>query len=106
MEFINKHIYDNLTSRRNDNSELIVAEIEDEALLGLDILMKGKGGPADIKLTEGLILLDGIAIPCTQIGQPEPVRKITARLTIYTGQSTRPFKSWLLGIWNLSEQFC
>jgi hypothetical protein len=40
--------------------------------------MKGKGGPADIKLTEGLILLDGIAIPCTQIGQPEPVRKITA----------------------------
>jgi hypothetical protein len=60
------------------DSELIVAEIEDEALLGLDILMKGKGGPADIKLTEGLILLDGIAIPCTQIGQPEPVRKITA----------------------------
>jgi hypothetical protein len=42
------------------DSELIVAEIEDEALLGLDILMKGKGGPADIKLTEGLILLDGI----------------------------------------------
>jgi hypothetical protein len=40
--------------------------------------MKGKGGPADIKFTEGLILLDGIAIPCTQIGQPEPVRKITA----------------------------
>jgi hypothetical protein len=31
-----------------------------------------------IKLTEGLILLDGIAIPCTQIGPPEPVRKITA----------------------------
>jgi hypothetical protein len=27
------------------DSELIVAEIEDEALLGLDILMKGKGEP-------------------------------------------------------------
>jgi hypothetical protein len=40
--------------------------------------MKGKAGPADIKLSEGLMLLDGIAIPCTQIGQPEPVRKITA----------------------------
>ena len=39
---------------------------------------KGKGGPAHITLTEGLILLDGIAIPCSQIGQPEPVRKITA----------------------------
>ena len=52
----------------NLDSELIVAEIEDEALLGLDILMIGKAGPADIKLSEGLILLDGIAIPCTQIG--------------------------------------
>jgi hypothetical protein len=52
----------------NLDSELIVAEIEDEALLGLDILMKGKAGPADIKLSEGLILLDGISIPCTQIG--------------------------------------
>jgi len=40
--------------------------------------MKGKGGPADITLTEGLILLDGIAIPCSQIDQPEPVQKITA----------------------------
>jgi hypothetical protein len=60
------------------DSELIVAEIEDEALLGLDILMKGKGGHVAIKLTEGLILLEGIAIPCTQIGQPEPVGKITA----------------------------
>jgi hypothetical protein len=65
MEFINKHIYDNLTSRRNDK---IISSCN----------FSGKGGPADIKLTEGLILLDGIAIPCTQIGQPEPVRKITA----------------------------
>jgi hypothetical protein len=34
--------------------ELIVADIEDDALLGLDILMKGPGGPADIKLTKGV----------------------------------------------------
>ena len=59
-------------------SELIVADIEDDALLGLDILMKGKGGPADIKMTEGVILLNGVTIPCTQVGQPEPVRKIRA----------------------------
>jgi hypothetical protein len=38
------------------DSEVIIAEIEDDALLGLDILMKGEGGPADIKLTEGIIL--------------------------------------------------
>ncbi|CAC5421845.1 unnamed protein product [Mytilus coruscus] len=58
--------------------ELVVAEIEDEVLLGLDILMKGEMGPADIKLTEGVILLNGVTIPCIQIGQPEPVRKVRA----------------------------
>ena len=55
--------------------ELVVAETEDEALLGLDILMKGKDGPADIKLTEGVINLNGIEIPCTEIGR-SVVRKI------------------------------
>ncbi|CAC5410264.1 unnamed protein product [Mytilus coruscus] len=35
-------------------------------------------GPADIKLTEGVILLNGVTIPCIQIGQPEPVRKVRA----------------------------
>ncbi|CAC5406436.1 unnamed protein product [Mytilus coruscus] len=58
--------------------ELVVAEIEDDVLLGLDILMKGEMGPADIKLTEGVILLNGVTIPCIQIGQPEPVRKVRA----------------------------
>ena len=48
--------------------ELVVAEIEDEALLGLDVLMKGPDGPADIKLTEGVIILNGTRKPCTQIG--------------------------------------
>jgi hypothetical protein len=48
---------------------------EDDALLGLDILMKGEGGPADIKLTEGIILLNKTKIPCIQIGQPETLRR-------------------------------
>ncbi|XP_071144097.1 uncharacterized protein [Mytilus edulis] len=56
--------------------ELIVAEIEDEALLGLDILMKGDQGPADIKLTKGVILLNSTTIPCIQVGQTEPIRKV------------------------------
>ncbi|CAG2199695.1 unnamed protein product [Mytilus edulis] len=51
------------------DTEMIVANIEDEALLGLDILMKSQWGPADIKLTEGIILLGGHAVHCTQIGQ-------------------------------------
>jgi hypothetical protein len=47
------------------DSEVIIAEIEDDALFGLDILMKGEGGPADIGLTEGIILLNKTKIPCT-----------------------------------------
>ena len=58
--------------------ELVVAEIEDEALLGLDILMKGPGGPADIKLSEGIILLNGCTIPCIQNHQPSRLRKVSA----------------------------
>lgn len=56
--------------------ELIVADIEDDALLGLGILMKGPGGPANIKLTKGEILLNGTTIPCIRIGQNEIVRKV------------------------------
>ncbi|VDI73970.1 Hypothetical predicted protein [Mytilus galloprovincialis] len=59
------------------DTEMIVANIEDEALLGLDVLMKSQWGPADIKLTEGIILLGGHAIHCTQIGQTNKfIRKI------------------------------
>ena len=41
---------------------LVVAEMEDAILLGLDILMNGEKGPADIKLSEGVVLLNGF--PC------------------------------------------
>ncbi|CAG2248277.1 unnamed protein product [Mytilus edulis] len=59
------------------NTEMIVANIEDEALLGLDVLMKSQWGPADIKLTEGIILIGGHAVHCTQIGQTNKfIRKI------------------------------
>ena len=61
------------------DSEVIIAEIEDDALLGLYIFMKGEGGPADkknVRLTEGIILLNKIKIPCIQIGQPETVRRV------------------------------
>jgi hypothetical protein len=38
--------------------------------------MKGEAGPADIKLTEGIILLNKTKIPCIQIGQPETLRRV------------------------------
>ncbi|CAC5357182.1 Retrovirus-related Pol polyprotein from transposon 17.6 [Mytilus coruscus] len=59
------------------STEMIVVNIEDEALLGLDVLMKSQWGPSDIKLTDGIILLGGHAIHCTQIGQTNKlIRKI------------------------------
>lgn len=58
--------------------ELVVADIEDEALLGLDILMKGDKGPADIKLTEGKIILNNITIPCIKVGESDQIRKVTS----------------------------
>jgi hypothetical protein len=57
---------------------LVVAEMEDDILLGLDILMKGEKGPADIKLPEGVVLLNGFIIPIVQIGHSDSVRKVVS----------------------------
>ena len=57
--------------------EMIVANIEDEALLGLDVLMKSKWGPVDLKLKDGIMLLGDHVIQCTQIGHTNNhIRKI------------------------------
>lgn len=58
-------------------TELTVANIEDEALLGLDVLMKSKWGPVDLTLRDGIMLLGDHVINCTQIGQTDNhVRKV------------------------------
>jgi len=57
-------------------TEIIVANIEDEALLGLDVLMKSDWGPADLRLSDGIMLLGGTTIPCIKIDQSGPVRQI------------------------------
>lgn len=56
--------------------EIVVAEIENEALLGLDVLQIGLGGPADIKLSEGIIQLNSCSIPCIQNYQPRELRSV------------------------------
>lgn len=58
--------------------EIIVAEIEDECLLGIDILQNDDGGPADLLLTKGVIVLKGQEIPCIQIGLKSEIRKVRA----------------------------
>ena len=56
--------------------EAIVAEIEDDVLLGFDILMGSHLGPADILLGKHQIILGGHKIPCIQIGRGQNTRKV------------------------------
>jgi len=76
LQELGKAIFVIKLGKLNFETELIVADIEDEALLGLDILMKAEWGPADLRLSEGIMLLGGTTIHCTQIGQPEKLRQI------------------------------
>ena len=55
--------------------EVIVAEIEDDVLLGLDVLKRGDEGPCFIDLDEGQITINGVTIQCTS--QSNNVRKVT-----------------------------
>ncbi len=58
-------------------SEAIVAEIEDDALLGYDVLSGGPKGPADILMSRNVIVLDGQEVPCVQRGRTLRTRKVT-----------------------------
>ena len=57
------------------NRKFTVADITDDVLLGADIIQNGDGGPADLLLSEGYMILNGIAIPLEQVGMPMRVRK-------------------------------
>ena len=57
--------------------ELIVADIEDEGLLCVDILQDDEQGPADILLSKAKIIFRGEEIPCIQIGVRNSIRKVT-----------------------------
>jgi len=57
---------------------LIVADIEDDVLLGGDILQRDPSGPADILLSKNEMILKGVTIPLTQIGVPKRSRKAYA----------------------------
>jgi predicted aspartyl protease len=57
--------------------ELVVAQIDDEVLLGLDILMMGKLGPTEIKLADKCIIWNGETIPCTLVGDLWRVRNVS-----------------------------
>lgn len=59
LKELGKAIFEIRLGQEYSKEEIIVAEIEDDALLGLDILMKKENGPVDIKLHETLITFRG-----------------------------------------------
>ena len=58
-------------------SEMVVADIDDNSLLGYDILKGGAQDPADLLLSEEVIELDGVNILCFQEGKRKGFRRVT-----------------------------
>lgn len=57
---------------------VVVAEIEDDGLLGADILQQDRAGPADILLSQGIIKFRDTEIPCIQVGLKNRTRQVYA----------------------------
>ena len=58
--------------------EAVVAEIEDDGLLGVDVLQCYINGPADLKLSQGVLVINKQEVPIIQVGLSTRVRKVTA----------------------------
>ena len=68
--------------------EVYVADIEDDALLGYDILMGSDGAPADILLSQDKIVLDGVEVPIFQVRSRGQTRRVVvADDVLLPGQS-------------------
>ena len=59
-------------------TEAIVAEIDDDGLLRVDVLQNGKGGPTDLLLSKGVLKVEGKEVPIIQVGMKNRVRKVTS----------------------------
>ena len=58
--------------------EAIVADIDDDGLLGVDILQNGDKGPSDLMMSKGVLIIDKQEVPIIQVGVKSRVRKVTA----------------------------
>ena len=58
--------------------EAIVADIDDDGLLGVDVLQNSTEGPSDILLSKGVLLINKQEVPIMQIGLKTRVRQVTA----------------------------
>ena len=58
--------------------EAIVAEIDDDGLLGVDVLQNSEEGPTDLLLSKGVLRVDSKEVPVIQIGMKSRIRRVTA----------------------------
>ena len=58
------------------DKQITVANIQDEVLLGADVIQWDPSGPADILLTQNMMILNNVSIPLQQVGAPSRVRKV------------------------------
>ena len=58
--------------------EAIVAEIEDEGLLGVDVSQNGNSGPSDLIMSKDVLKIDKQEVLIIQIGITNRIRKVTA----------------------------
>ena len=58
--------------------EAIVADIEDDGLLCVDVLQNGKDGPTDLLLTKGILMIDNQGVSTIQVGINQRIRGVTA----------------------------
>ncbi|MCG8046377.1 MAG: RNase H-like domain-containing protein, partial [Candidatus Thiodiazotropha endolucinida] len=58
--------------------EATVADIDDDGLLGVDVLQNGTEGPTDLLLSKGILMIDNKEVPIIQIGIKNRARRVTA----------------------------
>ena len=57
--------------------EAVVAEIDDDGLLGVDVLQSNSNGPVDLILSKGVLVIGKQEVPIIQVGLSARVRRVT-----------------------------
>ncbi|MCG8032791.1 MAG: retroviral-like aspartic protease family protein, partial [Candidatus Thiodiazotropha taylori] len=58
--------------------EAIVADIDDDGLIGVDVLQSSSKGPTDILMSKGVLMINEQEVPIIQIGVRTRIRRVTA----------------------------
>lgn len=58
--------------------EAIVADIDDDGLLGVDVLQSNSNGPTDLLMSKGILIINKQEVPIIQVGVNSRMRKVTA----------------------------